>query len=116
MKNTHLIPGPIEVDYSVLSQMSSPMVAHYDEEWVKFYNGVIEKLKVIIGTQQDVFIMVGSGHTGLEAAISSVTSEEDEVLVGINGFFGHRIADIAQSYARRLILLKQGGVKLSTPL
>lgn len=103
MKNTHLmIPGPIEVDYSVLSQMSSPMVAHYDEEWVKFYNGVIEKLKVIIGTQQDVFIMVGSGHTGLEAAISSVTSEEDEILVGINGLFGHRIADIAQSYARKV--------------
>lgn len=103
MKNTHLmIPGPIEVDYSVLSQMSSPMVAHYDEEWVKFYNGVIEKLKVVIGTQQNVFIMVGSGHTGLEAAISSVTSEEDEILVGINGFFGHRIADIAQSYARKV--------------
>lgn len=101
-----MIPGPVQLDYSVLSQMSTPMVAHYGEGWARFYNEVVRKLKIVIGTQKDTFIMVGSGHMGLEAAIASTVREADEILVCINGFFGHRLREIAQSYVSKVHTIK----------
>jgi len=110
-----MIPGPVQLDYSVLSQMSVPMVAHYGEEWATFYNEVVRKLKIVMDTRGDVFIMVGSGHTGLEAAIASTVREKDEILVCINGFFGYRLAEIAQSYVSKVHTIKVDWGKAITP-
>lgn len=110
-----MIPGPVQLDYSVLSQMSAPMVAHYGEEWTRFYNEVVRKLKIVMGTQEDVFIMTGSGHMGLEAAIASTLREEDEILVCINGFFGHRLIEIVQSYVSKVHTIKVDWGKAITP-
>ena len=91
------------------------MVAHYGEEWTRFYNEVVRKLKIVMGTQKDVFIMTGSGHMGLEAAIASTVREEDEILVCINGFFGHRLTEIVQSYVSKVHTIQVDCGKVITP-
>jgi len=32
-----LIPGPVDVEDEVLSEMASPVPAHYGDEWMKVY-------------------------------------------------------------------------------
>ncbi|HHV63380.1 MAG TPA: alanine--glyoxylate aminotransferase family protein [Firmicutes bacterium] len=99
-----MIPGPVEVNYEVLSQMSSPVRCHYGEDWAKIYNETVELCKKVVRTQEDLFIYVGSGHAGLDAAIGSLLEEGDKVLVPANGFFGYRLAEIAASHMCKVSL------------
>lgn len=101
-----MIPGPIELEHDVLSKMNSPMVAHYGREWVKIYRETVNYLKQIFQTKGDVFIVVGSGSAGLDAGIGSIIGDQEKILVITNGFFGDRLATIARSYTKEVIILK----------
>lgn len=98
-----LIPGPVNVDEKILLEMSHPMTAHYGHEWIKVYDGAREKLKKIIGTKGDIFLLVGSGHSGLDAIIGNVVEEDDKVLNIVNGYFGNRCAEITELYGANSI-------------
>lgn len=95
-----MIPGPVSVRQEILSEMSSPLVAHYGKEWTKFYNETIKLMKNIFQTvTSDIFLIPGSGSAGLDAAIGTVVGSQMKALVLINGFFGERLHRIAKSYS-----------------
>lgn len=98
-----MIPGPVKVDQEVLSEMGSPLVAHYGREWTEFYNETIRLMKKVFQTSEgDVFLIPGSGSAGLDAAIGSVLSNRRKALVLINGFFGRRLLHIAKAYTNKI--------------
>jgi alanine-glyoxylate transaminase/serine-glyoxylate transaminase/serine-pyruvate transaminase len=102
---TLMIPGPVEMSQEVLSEMGAPLVAHYGDDWVQVYRETIALLKQVFRTQGDVFMLVGSGTAGLDAAIGGLLRSGEKVLVLINGWFAERLFEIAQAYgmdARRL--------------
>lgn len=102
---TLMIPGPVDVSAEVLREMGAPVVAHYGSDWVELYQETIGLLKQVFQTQGDVFILVGSGTAGLDAAIGGLSKSGEKVLVLINGWFAKRLFQIAQAYeldARRL--------------
>jgi len=103
-----MIPGPVEVRYEAMQQMSSPQIPHYSEEARRIYNSCIEKLKRIFGLQKkgDIFIMNGSGSVALDAAVGSSVQEGDKVLAAVNGMFGERMKTIAFSYGAKVIEVK----------
>lgn len=101
-----MIPGPVEVEYDVLSEMGLPVVAHYGSEWVKIYNETLNYLKQIFQTKSDVFIIVGSGSAGLDAAIGSLSGNHNKILVLTNGYFGDRLVAITRSYTDKVAILK----------
>jgi len=80
-KTKLMIPGPVEVEYDVLSKMSSPIVAHYGSEWVKIYSETLNYLKQVFKTKGDVFIMGGSGSAGLDAAIGSLLGNHLDLIL-----------------------------------
>jgi alanine-glyoxylate transaminase/serine-glyoxylate transaminase/serine-pyruvate transaminase len=92
-----MIPGPVEVDESVLAEMGAPVAAHYGPEWTALYKDTTARMKQVFRTEGDVFLLVSSGSGGLEAAIASLLIPGQRVLVGVNGFFGERLATIARS-------------------
>jgi alanine-glyoxylate transaminase/serine-glyoxylate transaminase/serine-pyruvate transaminase len=92
-----MIPGPIAVDGEVLQQMASPVVAHYGPDWAALFNDTVGLAKQVFRTQNDLFIMPGSGHIGVEAALASLVAPGDEVIIVDNGLFGHRAVELAQS-------------------
>ncbi|MBI4770195.1 MAG: alanine--glyoxylate aminotransferase family protein [Chloroflexi bacterium] len=104
MKATHtlprhklMIPGPVEVDDSVLAEMGAPVAVHYGPEWTAFYKDTTARMKQVFRTSGDVFLIVSSGSGGVEAAVASLLAPGERVLVAVNGFFGERMATIAQS-------------------
>lgn len=91
-----MIPGPVEVDDAVLDAMGAPVAVHYGPEWTALYKNTTERMKAVFRTTGDVFLLASSGSGGLEAAVSSLLAPGERAVVGVNGFFGQRLATIAR--------------------
>ena len=100
-----MIPGPIEVAPEVLDPMDDPLEPHYGPEWTALYREVTEALRRVFRTEGDIFLLVGSGSAGLDAAIGSSVGNGGRILVLRNGFFGTRLAEIAHSYTANVAVL-----------
>ena len=98
-----MIPGPVEVDDSVLAEMGAQVAVHYGPEWTALYKETTAIMKGVFRTSGDVFLFVSSGSGGVEAAISSLLMPGERVLVAVNGFFGERAAAIAHSRGLQVI-------------
>jgi alanine-glyoxylate transaminase/serine-glyoxylate transaminase/serine-pyruvate transaminase len=93
-----MIPGPVDVEDDVLAAMAEPVRPHYGDEWLTIYYEVIEHLKLIFGTENDLFLMPGPGSAAIDAALGSLMRTGDKVLVAQNGFFGDRLATMARAF------------------
>lgn len=92
------IPGPSPIPPSVQQAMSQPMIGHRGAEAEQLIKGIKPRLKKVFGTKQDVFIITGSGTSGLEAAVVNAVSAGDEVLVIVSGSFGERFVQICEAH------------------
>jgi alanine-glyoxylate transaminase/serine-glyoxylate transaminase/serine-pyruvate transaminase len=112
-----MIPGPVEVDKDTLEAMSEPVRPHYGIEWTGFYNKTIEILKTIFGTSGDLFLLVGSGSSAIDACIGSAVPAQGKIAIGINGFFGQRLKTIAECYSLEVVeVAGEWGKPLSSEL
>jgi alanine-glyoxylate transaminase/serine-glyoxylate transaminase/serine-pyruvate transaminase len=91
------IPGPVSVDDDVLDAMSQPVMRHYGPEWMEVYQETTALLKQVFQTQNDVFIVPGPGTAGLDMAMGSLLANSQKVIVCHNGFFGERLATVAEA-------------------
>ncbi len=106
MPDTHIrlfTPGPGEVDEDVLAAMAQPIMRHYGPEWIALFDETLGLLKQIFGTRHDLFIVPGPASAMLDMAIGSVVPSGEQIVVGRNGFFGERLAAIAESYGLEAI-------------
>lgn len=94
-----MIPGPVEIAPEIMAKMGEPLVAHYGAEWTRFFNETLDLLKRVMLTQEArIFPLVGSGSSGLDAAIANTAGDGKRILVLKNGFFGERFLEIALSH------------------
>ena len=98
-----MIPGPIQPDDEVLAAMSSPVMPHYGDEWAAFYQQTIDLLKQVFNTHGDVFLLVGAGTTAIDSCFGSALASGEKVIIGINGFFGQRLKDVAEDYNLQVV-------------
>jgi alanine-glyoxylate transaminase/serine-glyoxylate transaminase/serine-pyruvate transaminase len=118
MKHNHLklmIPGPVQPKDEVLNAMGSPVRAHYGPEFRDLYNETTDLLKTVFGTQGDVFVLVGSGSSAIDAVIGSCVPTGEKIIIGINGFFGERMKAIAEAYQLEVIPVYAGWGKPIAP-
>jgi alanine-glyoxylate transaminase / serine-glyoxylate transaminase / serine-pyruvate transaminase len=92
-----MIPGPVSVDNEVLEALARPVRAHYGDGWTRLYGHAVAGMRDVFRTDGDVFLLFGSGMAGVEMCIASVLGPGDEVVVGANGLFGERMADVARA-------------------
>ncbi|MCE7933925.1 MAG: alanine--glyoxylate aminotransferase family protein [Chlorobi bacterium CHB2] len=90
-------PGPSMVPQSVLDAMSLPLLGHLDPLFVGLMEEVKEMLRAVFLTSNPMtFPVSGTGSAGMEFCFVNLIEPGDEVVVGINGVFGGRMADVAQ--------------------
>ena len=77
-----MIPGPVTVDAEILQVLAQPQVAHYGDQWTRFYLETLELLKEVLQTKGEVFLLVGSGSAGLDATIGSLLGRSGKALPG----------------------------------
>ncbi len=89
-------PGPSNADPRVLQTMSMPTLSHLDPAFVPLMNDVQELLRYAWQTDNDYTIAVsGTGTAAMEAAVANLVEPGDVVLVGVIGYFGERLVDMA---------------------
>ena len=90
-------PGPSTVHPRVLQAMSLPVLGHLDPLFFRVMDDVCEVLRHIFQTSNFMTLPLSSTGTGaMEAACANILEPGDTMVVCRNGFFGHRMADIAQ--------------------
>jgi aspartate aminotransferase-like enzyme len=80
-------------------------IHHRTEDFRKLYKQVLSDLKEVLGTSNDVLVLVASGSGGLEAATQNFFSPGDEVLVCSAGKFGERWVDIMKAWGMKATVL-----------
>lgn len=101
-----MIPGPVEVHPDVLKAVSDPVEPHYGPAWVEKYARVINLLKQVFKTKNDVYLMAGSGTCAIDACMGSALRSNEKVIIGNNGFFGDRLVSIAKANALNVVEVK----------
>lgn len=93
-----MIPGPTPVPEQALLALAKHPIGHRSGEFSKIMAEVTAGLKWLHQTQSDLLILTASGTGALEAGIINFLSPGDHVLVGCNGKFGDRWAEVCQAY------------------
>jgi len=90
-------PGPSDVHPRVLKAMSTPLVGHLDPSFIEIMEEVQDLLRYTFRTDNKWTIPVsGTGSAAMEAAIGNVVEPGDTMLVPTNGYFGGRMASMAE--------------------
>ena len=90
-------PGPVSVSPRVLAAGSRPMIHHRTPEFHAILENVVEKMKQLFGTVDDVLVVHSSGRGSMEGALRNMFSPGEKLLCICNGKFGHMFADIAEA-------------------
>lgn len=93
-----MIPGPTPVPEQALRALAKHPIGHRSKEFEAVIAEVTENLKWLHQTQSDVLMLTASGTGAMEAGIVNFLSSGDRVLVGSNGKFGERWAQVAKAY------------------
>jgi alanine-glyoxylate transaminase/serine-glyoxylate transaminase/serine-pyruvate transaminase len=90
-------PGPSPVHPRVLRAMSAPLLGHLDPAFVQMMEEVKDLLRVVFATKNPLTIPIsGTGSAGMEACLVNLLEPGDEFVVGVNGVFGTRMAEVAE--------------------
>lgn len=92
-------PGPSNTHPAVLEAMNTPPVGHLDPAFLALMDEIQSLLRYVWQTENRLTIAVsGTGTAAMEATIANVTEPGDVVLVGVAGYFGNRLVDMAARY------------------
>ena len=87
--------------------MSTPLLGHLDPEFLTIMNEVQALLRTVFQTDNPFTIAVsGTGSAGMEAALVNLIEPGDTVIVGVNGVFGARMADIVGRAGGKAVTLE----------
>lgn len=109
-------PGPSMVHPRVLRAMAQPLVGHLDPQFLKVMNEIQELLRYVFQTKNELTIPVsGTGSASMEAALCNFIEPGDEVVIGVNGYFGERLCDMAGRYGAVVRRLEKPWGEVFTP-
>jgi len=97
-----LIPGPTPLPPRVLQAMGREMTNHRGPTFGRIMAEILDGLKDVFRTRNDIIPLVCSGTGGLEAAVVNFLSPGDRVLSVNNGYFCERFAEIAERFGARV--------------
>jgi len=99
MKKEYLYsPGPTTVPPEALSVMGAPMFHHRTARFRTLFGEVVEGIKRVLQTTNDVLVFTASGSGAMEASIVNVLSPGDRVITVNGGKFGERWGQIGRAY------------------
>lgn len=97
-------PGPSNCPPSVLEALSKHLLGHLDPRFMGIMEDCKVKLRTLLRTQNQVtFPVSGTGSAGMETVLVNMLEPGDQIVVGVNGVFGARIANLAERYGANAI-------------
>lgn len=89
-------PGPSNADPRVLRAMATPVIGHLDPAFLQIMDEAMTWLREIYQTGNHHTVpMSATGSAGIEAMLVNLLEPGDDVIVGVIGYFGQRLVDVA---------------------
>ncbi|QDV05363.1 Purine catabolism protein PucG [Planctomycetes bacterium Poly30] len=96
-RRTLMGPGPSDVDDAVLLAMARPTLGHLDPEFLVVMDQLREMMRAVFQTKNDLTMpMSGTGSAGMETCMVNLLEPGDRALIGVDGVFGTRMAEVAR--------------------
>lgn len=105
-RNLLLSPGPTVVPPQLCEVMGRPIIHHRTPKFQEYLKEVVEGLKEMAYTKDDVYILAGSGSAAMEASVVNVLSPGDKAIAVDGGKFGERWVELCQAYKANTIVHK----------
>ncbi len=93
-----MIPGPTRVSSRVLKAMSKSIVNHRSAVFGEILKDTNEMMSEVFQTENQSYLITGSGTAAMEAALGNVVEKEDKVLNIVGGKFGERFMQITETH------------------
>ncbi|MEM8545826.1 MAG: aminotransferase class V-fold PLP-dependent enzyme, partial [Cyanobacteria bacterium P01_H01_bin.119] len=101
-------PGPSNAEPSVVAAMNCQPIGHLDPAYLEMMDEVQALLRYTWQTSNELTYPVpGTGSAAMEATLANVVEPGDRVLVGVMGYFGQRLVDMAGRYGADVRTLHQ---------
>ncbi len=97
-------PGPSNVHPRVQRAMQAPIEGYLDPYCLTIMDDIVNLLRFLFQTGNEVALPIsGTGSAGMDASFCNFLEPGDVAVIGVNGFFGERMVDIAQRYGGTVI-------------
>lgn len=98
-----MAPGPTEVPAEVLVEAAKPVIHHRTPQYRKILTEVVDGMKYVLGTENNVFVIGASGTGAMEMSVANTVNAGDKVIVASIGVFGDRWEAIAKVYGANVV-------------
>jgi alanine-glyoxylate transaminase/serine-glyoxylate transaminase/serine-pyruvate transaminase len=100
-------PGPCNPYPEAVEALARPLLGHLDPEFVAILDETCDRLRTVFRTGNPMTLPIsGTGSAGMEAAFVNLVRPGDPVVVGVNGVFGARMADVAARCGAEVITVE----------
>jgi alanine-glyoxylate transaminase/serine-glyoxylate transaminase/serine-pyruvate transaminase len=90
-------PGPSNPYPEAVQALTRPVLGHLDPEFLALVAETCERLRAVFRTRNRLTLPVsGTGSAGMEACLVSLLEPGDTAVVGVNGYFGERLCEVAR--------------------
>lgn len=99
MYSDHLLlgPGPSIPYPEAVAALQRPVLGHLDGEYLGVVAEIADRLRAVFRTTNELTLPVsGTGSAGMEACVVSLVEPGETVVVGVNGYFGERLCEVAR--------------------
>lgn len=101
---TLLGPGPSGTHPRVYRAMAAPVLGHLDPAYLQIMNELQLMLRAAFRTQNRMTLALpGTGTAGMEAAMANLLEPGDTIVIGVAGYFGERMVDMAGRYGAHVV-------------
>jgi aspartate aminotransferase-like enzyme len=92
------LPGPVELHQEVYEVLGKQLINHRGDEYADMLWRIINRMKMVYQTKNDILMLNCSGKGALEAVVANLFNTEDSILVLSNGYFGYNLRKMVRSY------------------
>jgi alanine-glyoxylate transaminase / serine-glyoxylate transaminase / serine-pyruvate transaminase len=97
-------PGPSSVSPRVLDALGRAPIGYLDPELFTLLDEIRDGLRLVFGTKNALtFPLTGTGMAGMECCLANLIEQGDTAVIGVNGFFGGRMTEIARKLGANVV-------------
>ena len=90
-------PGPSNPYPEAVAALTRPVLGHLDPEFLDLLDETMQRLRDVFRTKNALTLPIsGTGTAGMEACFVNLLEPGDTAIVGVNGVFGERMAEVAR--------------------
>ncbi len=105
-RNLLLTPGPTQIPSELCAVLGKPIIHHRTPQFQENLKEVVEGLKYVCQTKNDIYLLTSSGTGAMEAAVCNLLSAGDQAITVEGGKFGERWTEICEAYGVKAHVIK----------